>query len=284
MFFANDSTGKRVFANDAVAAPLDSYSCPVCGGAVRLRRGDIKVPHFAHVDREDCDSFTADMSEWHLAWQGRFPEECREVVLRAGGESHRADVLYNGVVIEFQHSPLDGAEFWARNEFYTKAARHLVWVFDMRDYVWQRHIQLEKEDPDQGKAQYKWKWPSRTFDRFHPHRRPNITLLFELMPEDDEAEPDEVYLAHVTWAVPEPSFSRFIVQDEELFQDESGLRAWLDEVLIPKLSVSQTCPVCGSRMVLRHRKRDGEPFFGCSRYPACKGTRKAQEVDLGGQS
>ena len=36
-----------------------------------------------------------------------------------------------------------------------------------------------------------------------------------------------------------------------------------------------SCPVCGSRMVLRHRKSDGGAFFGCSRFPACKGTRQA---------
>ena len=275
MFFANDNTGKRVFADDAATTPLNSYSCPVCGGAVRLRQGDIKVPHFAHVDLKDCDSFTSDMSEWHLAWQERFPAECREVVLRADGESHRADVLYNGVVIEFQHSQLDWSEFRARNKFYTKAARHLVWVFDMRDHVWQRHIQLYDEDIEQFSEKYKWKWPSRTFDGFLPHRAPNITLIFELMPGDDEAEEDEAYLAHVTWAVPEPSFSRFIVQDRTFDEYGLDLREWVDDVLIPKLSSSQICPECGSRMVLRHRKSDGKPFFGCTRYPACKGTRPA---------
>lgn len=36
------------------------------------------------------------------------------------------------------------------------------------------------------------------------------------------------------------------------------------------------CPVCGSPMVRRQAKRGanaGRQFFGCSRYPACKGTR-----------
>lgn len=37
--------------------------------------------------------------------------------------------------------------------------------------------------------------------------------------------------------------------------------------------VSDTAPVCrcGSDMVLRHRKADRAPFWGCSRYPACRG-------------
>jgi hypothetical protein len=32
------------------------------------------------------------------------------------------------------------------------------------------------------------------------------------------------------------------------------------------------CPKCGSKMVLRFRRLDQNPFFGCSKYPNCKGT------------
>jgi restriction system protein len=38
----------------------------------------------------------------------------------------------------------------------------------------------------------------------------------------------------------------------------------------------QTCPQCGSLMVLRTAKRGtnaGVPFLGCSKYPVCKGIR-----------
>lgn len=36
------------------------------------------------------------------------------------------------------------------------------------------------------------------------------------------------------------------------------------------------CPQCGKRMVLRHNKQSGEPFFGCSDYPRCRDTRDVQ--------
>ena len=42
------------------------------------------------------------------------------------------------------------------------------------------------------------------------------------------------------------------------------------------LSGSVTCPTCGSWMVRRTAKRGyrrGNQFWGCSRYPACRGTR-----------
>ena len=40
----------------------------------------------------------------------------------------------------------------------------------------------------------------------------------------------------------------------------------------PLESGPTTCP-CGGHLVLRHRRSDGEPFWGCSRYPACRRTR-----------
>lgn len=32
------------------------------------------------------------------------------------------------------------------------------------------------------------------------------------------------------------------------------------------------CPRCGSEMKKRYRRSDSKPFYGCSRYPNCKGT------------
>lgn len=69
----------------------------------------------------------------------------------------------------------------------------------------------------------------------------------------DEEIPDEVRQAHV-----------------------SRLHANHDSV---QLSVAcergeLKCPKCGAKMVLRHRKSDGAAFYGCSRYPQCRGTRQ----------
>lgn len=37
------------------------------------------------------------------------------------------------------------------------------------------------------------------------------------------------------------------------------------------------CPVCGNRMILRANRRAGNKFWGCSKYPACRGIREAVE-------
>lgn len=41
-----------------------------------------------------------------------------------------------------------------------------------------------------------------------------------------------------------------------------------DEAKLP------ACPKCGSTMVERANRRNGEKFWGCSKYPACRGTRQ----------
>jgi ssDNA-binding Zn-finger/Zn-ribbon topoisomerase 1 len=42
-----------------------------------------------------------------------------------------------------------------------------------------------------------------------------------------------------------------------------------------RVQVKVLCPRCGSPMRIRFKKgrvNQGQPFYGCSRYPACKGT------------
>ncbi len=40
------------------------------------------------------------------------------------------------------------------------------------------------------------------------------------------------------------------------------------------LGAAPQCPYCGGEMVLRHRKNDGTPFYGCKRFPTCRGIVK----------
>ena len=36
------------------------------------------------------------------------------------------------------------------------------------------------------------------------------------------------------------------------------------------------CPLCGGEMMLRKRKSDGKSFYGCKRYPACRGIKNVE--------
>ena len=89
-----------------------------------------------HKKGTQClDGWSHDMSEWHRAWQEKFPEECREVVVEKNGVKHRADVLINNTVIEFQHSPITNEEILERNNFYLSCGYPVVWVFDATDKI-----------------------------------------------------------------------------------------------------------------------------------------------------
>lgn len=130
MFIAVDSNKNRVAIENATKDI--QYFCPCCGEPLIIRAKDsvaVKA-HFAHKKGTDCDSFTHDMSEWHLNWQKQFPEESREVVVEKDGEKHRADVLIKNTVIEFQHSPITADEIARRNRFYLSCGYEVVWVFD----------------------------------------------------------------------------------------------------------------------------------------------------------
>lgn len=180
-----DKNGKEVFIEEAING--EEYYCPCCGGILIPKLGEINVHHFAHKNLMDCDDFTQDMSEWHIQWQKLFPLRNREVPIEWNGEKHRADVLACGYVIEFQHSPISSKEFIRRNDFYTKAGKHLIWVFDFRD-----EYNIEYLEANDSGDLWSWKYAKRFMRDFIPQWNNNITIFFQL--NDD-------YIYRVSWAI-----------------------------------------------------------------------------------
>ena len=130
MFVSIDDKNNRVSVENAIKG--GKYFCPSCGEPLIVRATDslaVKT-HFSHKKGTDCDSFTHDMSDWHFDWQMKFPIENREVVVEKDGIKHRADVLINNIVIEFQHSPITAEEIAKRNEFYLSCGYKVIWIFD----------------------------------------------------------------------------------------------------------------------------------------------------------
>ena len=143
MFYAIDNEGNRTHIDQAEREK--EYFCPICGGKLIQRRGQKKVHHFAHAVACTDSWHYEEMSEWHRAWQERYPEECREVVIG----NHRADILINGTVIEFQHSPMSEADFEERSSFYTGEGFKLIWLFDGKSrmpFVPNSYVYVQQED------------------------------------------------------------------------------------------------------------------------------------------
>lgn len=134
MFTALTKDNKRISIDEAIQD--ENYYCPVCGNPVviKAKNSDNVRTHFAHKRNSLClDDWKHDMSDWHFEWQSKFPIENREVVVEKDGVVHRADILINDTVIEFQHSSISGEEFEARNSFYTRCGYTVVWLFDATD-------------------------------------------------------------------------------------------------------------------------------------------------------
>ena len=100
--------------------------CPECLRPVIAKCGEINTHHWAHVDRDDCDSWSEPMGAWHLWWQALVRDEFREVPRGP----HRADMVGNGgVVVELQNSPISTEDIRAREAHYG----NMVWLFNATD-------------------------------------------------------------------------------------------------------------------------------------------------------
>lgn len=158
MFIALDKDGNRVLAENAVKG--NKYFCPICGEEVIVRQGEFVAWHFAHKVSSNCDDWHYDMSDWHRDMQNLFPEEYQEVVVEYDGKKHRADILKDGVVLEFQHSPISAEEYMERNRFWTSAGYRIAWIFDgtgfdleYRDHdsyiqIWRRPLKVLRVSPN----------------------------------------------------------------------------------------------------------------------------------------
>ena len=119
MFIALDKEQKRISIKDAVQD--DAFFCPVCLEKMFVKAGTKRARHFSHFPNCECnDSWNGqyDMSDWHYEWQNQFPAENQEVVVQCDDVRHRADVITDRTVLEFQHSPLSSGKFNDRNVYW----------------------------------------------------------------------------------------------------------------------------------------------------------------------
>ena len=109
------------------AQPGQRAECPGCGQAMIARCGKVRIWHWAHERAGNCDFEWESETEWHRAWKNQFPEDWQERICSTDGKKHFADVMTaSGMVLEFQHSPLEREQREARESFYPK----MVWVAD----------------------------------------------------------------------------------------------------------------------------------------------------------
>lgn len=168
MLWANDYNDKRVHIRDTHSN--QEYYCPTCGAVLITRKGDIRQYHFAHKPGRLCSdswersqSHNYDTSHWHNEWQSKFPAVNQEVILALGDTKHRADVMIDRTIVEFQHSIISPLAFDDRNNFYLNLGDKVVWLFDVSELVKTGKMIFEAYN---NRLHFCWKNPKRTFNKY----------------------------------------------------------------------------------------------------------------------
>ena len=196
MFYALNTKGVRIDAYEA--DEKEKHLCPICKNPVILKRGSINIAHFAHESNQCEDAWNYDMSEWHKRMQNYFAKDCQEVVVSYKGKKHRADVLIDDIVLEFQFSPITAAEFEDRNEFFRNAGYRLAWVFNLSQ-IPEDNLYLS----DEKNNMMIWKHPMRIFANsdYLGENNKRFAIWFSYRGDDEFEEVGEEYMERVIWAI-----------------------------------------------------------------------------------
>jgi competence protein CoiA len=125
--------------NRIIPSPGARASCPSCGAGVLAKCGKRVIWHWAHVSLRHCDSWWENETQWHREWKSLYPSDWREIVHfnDISGEKHIADVKTgNGVVLEFQNSPMTVDEMFSREDFY----KNMIWIINGASFRKNFHI------------------------------------------------------------------------------------------------------------------------------------------------
>lgn len=161
MYIALDVNNQRTHINNAISR--GEYFCPCCNAPLVVKKGDIIRHHFAHMPKHNCrDSWHReyDISKWHYDWQKLYPEDNQEIQIDLGYIIHRADVMIDRTVVEFQHSSISAEKFANRNNFYFNLDYKVIWLFDFTSECENKKITAEDDNT------FKWSSPKNTFKNY----------------------------------------------------------------------------------------------------------------------
>ncbi len=116
-----------------------TFFCPQCGTAVRLKVGDIVIPHFAHATNKSCTAvFSEGESESHLLGKQQLYQFFRKTHVDVKMEPYfkklaqRPDLLVmtdtESIPIEFQCSTIPLHQKISRTEGYESAGMKPIWI------------------------------------------------------------------------------------------------------------------------------------------------------------
>lgn len=149
MFVARDSKGYLVNALEEELVK-QNYTCPACGGGLRLRRGQSVRTHFAHESLGDCATSFENESPEHLGnkealyhWAKKDSQVAVEYALPEIQQI--ADVLVNGrLALEVQCSSLPQKILHDRSQGYRSQGYQVLWLLGEKLWLKERLTQLQR--------------------------------------------------------------------------------------------------------------------------------------------
>jgi len=133
---------KIVITRDAQKPGI--FTCPECGEVVTLRKGRVKIHHFAHRSTTSC-GYGKGESELHMDLKMQVYDSLRdhqdveEVEIEVAVGNIRPDVLATirgcRVAFEIQISALSIDDLYRRTELYARSGVYVIWLLSVNPKV-----------------------------------------------------------------------------------------------------------------------------------------------------
>lgn len=152
MLVAMNSKGKLVNVLEMIEDKKETYCCPTCKSPVRLKRGKVIRPHFAHINLQNCQFSYENESAEHLDLKSLLYQSLKskgyqvqvEFPLPAIGQV--ADLLVEDkLVLEVQCSRLSSDRLRERTLAYRQAGYQVIWLLGKKLWLGQRLSALHKD-------------------------------------------------------------------------------------------------------------------------------------------
>lgn len=156
MLTAMNQEGVQVLARDVSKG--NPYQCPACEASVILRKGTVKVHHFAHTEGFVCAYGKGESDEHHAAKLGLYDALAIHPLIKAVKIEHpmfgglmRPDLAFRTTsdkicAIEFQRSIISDTEITRRTVQYTERNIPVLWLaFGLKErYAESKEVRLSE--------------------------------------------------------------------------------------------------------------------------------------------
>ncbi|EFR43953.1 competence protein CoiA [Streptococcus pseudoporcinus] len=150
MLKAVDSCGNMISLLEEVPNRGDFY-CPLCGGKLCLKKGNVIRPHFAHLNLRDCQFSQENESVEHLTLKSLVYHSLRpfqkveiEKYIEACGQV--SDIMVNHqLALEIQCSPLPIERLIVRTRSYQEKGISVRWLLGQKLWLRNKLTALQKQ-------------------------------------------------------------------------------------------------------------------------------------------